>query len=81
MPPHDVSSYCLSGAAEPRTYTFLSSLAGPRTDRDFGGGQKISPRAVGGAQHRCRGGGSKRGSPRAGLVGPLGEESQVWSKM
>jgi hypothetical protein len=56
----------------------------PRTDPGRGGGRKINPRAVRGAQRHCRGGGSKCGSPRvgghqarssrAGFVGPPVEE-------
>jgi hypothetical protein len=58
---------------------------GPRSDLHRRGGRGVSPRANGGERCYQRGGGSKRsnprddeleaGSPRAGLVGPPGEES------
>jgi hypothetical protein len=83
-PPHGACSHYLSGAVEPRMFMFPSSLAGPGINPNCGGGQRISPQAVEGAQRRRRGGGSKWGSsragrleacsPRAGLVGPPGEE-------
>jgi hypothetical protein len=47
-------------------YKFPSLVAGSRADLYHGGGQTDSPRAAGGAHHRHRVGGKKRGSPRVG---------------
>jgi putative hemolysin len=77
-------SHCLSGAAEPQMFMCPSSPAGttvqPEPSRRLG----VSPRASGGAYCHRRGGGPKRSrprvggleacNPRAGLVGPPGEE-------
>jgi hypothetical protein len=72
------------GRRSPGCTRFPHRWRGPRINPSRGGGRRIGSRAAGGAQHRHRGGESKWGSPRvgglqahnprAGLVGPPGEE-------